>query len=120
VFGRGFYDYLGGEPEKAERFNAALTAVSRAWISEVLQAIDFEGIRTVMDVAGGHGLFLAELLKAHPQVQGILVDQASVLARAKQKNCWMQREFKIDVYWSRLTFFSQYVQARISSRSAIF
>ena len=37
-----------------------------------------------MDLGGGHGLFLAELLKAHPHLQGILVDQASVLARAKE------------------------------------
>jgi hypothetical protein len=36
VFGQGFYRYLEGEPQKAERFNAALAAVSRGWISGVL------------------------------------------------------------------------------------
>ena len=83
VFGRGFYEYLEGEPEKAERFNTALAAVSMGWISSVLDAVDFNGSNVVADIGGGHGTFLVELLKINPHLQGILVDQAAVLSRAK-------------------------------------
>jgi hypothetical protein len=84
VFGQGFYQYLNSEPEKAKRFNAALAAVSRGWISGVLRAVDFSTAHTVADIGGGHGTFLAELLKTHPHFKGILVDQPAVLAHANK------------------------------------
>ena len=83
VFGRGFYEYLESEPKKAERFNTALAAVSMGWISSVLDAVDFKSSNVVADIGGGHGTFLVELLKINPHLQGILVDQAAVLSRAK-------------------------------------
>ena len=52
VFGRGFYEYLEGEPEKAERFNTALAAVSMGWISSVLDAVDFNGSNVVAEILG--------------------------------------------------------------------
>lgn len=82
VFGQGFYEYLDGEPKKAERFNAALAAVSKGWIPGVLTAVDFTGDKTVADIGGGHGTFLAELLKTHTHLEGILIDQAAVLSHA--------------------------------------
>jgi SAM-dependent methyltransferase len=83
VFGRVFYEYLENEPEKAERFNTSLAAVSMGWISSVLDAVDFTGSNVVADIGGGHGTFLVELLKANLHLQGILIDQAVVLSRAK-------------------------------------
>jgi len=82
VFGKGFYEYLDSEPAKAERFNVTLASVSRGWIPGVLEAVDFSGVRTVADIGGGHGAFLAELLSTHPHLEGILVDQAPVLSHA--------------------------------------
>lgn len=84
VFGKGFYQYLDSEPKKAERFNAALAAVSRGWISGVIKSVDFAKEKTVADIGGGHGTFLAELLKAHPHLEGILVDQAAVLSYSEK------------------------------------
>ena len=83
VFGRGFYEYLENEPEKAERFNTSLAAVSMGWISSVLDVVDFTGNKVVADIGGGHGTFLIELLKTNLHLQGILIDQAAVLSRAK-------------------------------------
>lgn len=83
VFGRGFYEYLENEPEKAERFNTSLAAVSMGWISSVLDAVDFTGSKVVADIGGGHGTFLIELLKTNLHLQGILIDQAAVLSHAK-------------------------------------
>lgn len=83
VFGQGFYAYLDSEPQKAERFNAALAAVSRGWIVGVLKTVDFADDQTVADIGGGHGAFLVELLKTHSHLEGILVDQGSVLPHAE-------------------------------------
>jgi hypothetical protein len=48
----------------------------------MLDAYDFKGCRTVVDVGGGNGLLLAALLKRHPGVRGILFDLPSVAERA--------------------------------------
>ena len=82
VFGQKFYEYLEHEPEKSERFNDALAAVSKGWISNVLELVDFADRSVVADIGGGHGTFLIELLKTHAHLQGILIDQPSVLTRA--------------------------------------
>jgi hypothetical protein len=38
-----------------------------------------------MDVGGGNGLLLAEILRAHPSLRGVLADQQHVLDRAHQR-----------------------------------
>jgi hypothetical protein len=83
VFGQGFYEYLENDPEKSERFNTALAAVSKGWISSVIKLVDFTGSSVIADIGGGHGTFLVELLKTYPHLKGLLIDQSSVLSRAK-------------------------------------
>src|SRR5262249_21771940 len=43
---------------------------------------DWENVRTVVDVGGGTGALLAEVLRAHPHVQGVLVDLPRTIARS--------------------------------------
>ena len=40
------------------------------------------GARTVVDVGGGHGMLLAGILAANPEVRGILFDQPHVVGGA--------------------------------------
>jgi SAM-dependent methyltransferase len=42
----------------------------------------WQGVGTVVDVGGGTGALLAEVLRAHPHVRGTLVDLPRVAARA--------------------------------------
>jgi SAM-dependent methyltransferase len=41
-------------------------------------------VRTVVDVGGGTGALLAEILRAHPDIEGILVDFPKTVARSAQ------------------------------------
>lgn len=79
VHGKGFYDYLADDPSRAERFDSALAAVSRDWAPAVFDVYDFGSADTVADVGGGRGTFITALLKAHPDVMGILFDQPHVV-----------------------------------------
>ena len=79
VHGAEAFDYLGQNPEEAETFNRAMTNLSRLAIPAITEAYDFPGIETLADVAGGHGLLLAGVLKANPQLRGLLFDQSSVI-----------------------------------------
>lgn len=38
-----------------------------------------------MDVGGGNGILLASILKAHPELRGVLADLPHVLERAQQR-----------------------------------
>jgi 2,7-dihydroxy-5-methyl-1-naphthoate 7-O-methyltransferase len=48
----------------------------------VLIAGDWESVRTVVDVGGGTGALVAEILRARPTVRGTLVDLAPSVARS--------------------------------------
>jgi precorrin-6B methylase 2 len=44
----------------------------------------WESVRTVVDVGGGTGAMLAEILRTRPKLQGILVDLPKTVARAAE------------------------------------
>jgi hypothetical protein len=48
----------------------------------LLEAYDFGRFTTVVDVGGGNGTLLAQVLAAHPSLQGLLFDQPHVVAGA--------------------------------------
>ena len=79
VFSRELFDYLAADPEAAEVFNDCMTASTAGHAAAVAQAYDFTGIETLVDVAGGHGSLLAQILKAHPHLKGVLFDQPGVV-----------------------------------------
>jgi predicted O-methyltransferase YrrM len=83
AFGEGMFEHLQAHPERFAAFNDAMTALSRLDVDAILQAYDFSDFDTVVDVGGGHGFLLAEILKAHPSAQGVLLDIPEVAAGAR-------------------------------------
>ena len=49
----------------------------------VADAYNFDGIHSIVDIAGGHGLLLATILKRNPQLRGTLFDMPHVIEGAK-------------------------------------
>lgn len=79
VFGEGFFDYLGQHPEASEIFNSMMTQGS-AWTTQVLlDAYDFAHYRKLVDVGGGEGALLREILAYTPRLKGVLFDQDQVI-----------------------------------------
>ena len=79
------FEYFPKDPELSERFNNAMTAFSAAVIPAAMEAYDFSGIDTLVDVAGGHGQVLLSILQKYPKMQGILADVGHVLAGAEPR-----------------------------------
>jgi len=52
--------------------------------AEVLITADWDNVHTVVDVGGGTGALLAEILRTHPTLTGTLVDLPRTVARAAQ------------------------------------
>jgi hypothetical protein len=83
VHGSGNFDYLSRHPEEQAIFDGAMSAISRRLSPAVLAAYDFSLLRRVVDVGGGTGTLLADILAAHPHLRGVLFDQPHVVERAR-------------------------------------
>lgn len=83
VFGKPIFDYFRTNAEAAAVFDAAMTSLSTFEARAVVGAYDFSRIRSIVDVAGGHGLLLATILKASRKTRGILFDLPHVVAGAR-------------------------------------
>jgi hypothetical protein len=73
VFGTDFWAWLAEHPEERARFDRAMAQGSDTRI-ERLETVDWRSGETVVDVGGGNGSLLAELLKAHTDLHGIVFD----------------------------------------------
>jgi hypothetical protein len=81
VNGVNFFDYLSAHPDAQERFDRGMANAANAEGSLIAGAYDFSQYRRIVDVGGGRGGFLAEVLKAHPGPRGVLFDQSQVVER---------------------------------------
>ena len=80
--GMPIFEYLQKHPDYSKVFNDAMTALSAPVAGAAIDAYDFSGIGTLVDVAGGHGEVLMSILKACPNVRGILADLGHVVEGA--------------------------------------
>jgi hypothetical protein len=83
VHGEEVFPYLF-ETNRAlgDIFNRAMTSFSSSVAPAVAEAYDTAGAKTLVDIAGGHGLLLAAFLKANPQLKGVLFDVPTVIEGA--------------------------------------
>jgi O-methyltransferase domain len=79
------FEYLRANPEQGRVFDDAMTAISALWAPAIAAAYDFGRWGTLTDVGGGNGLLLAEILRAHPGLHGVLADDPLVLLRARRR-----------------------------------
>jgi orsellinic acid C2-O-methyltransferase len=84
IFGQRFFDYLATHPDDARVFNAAMSQ-GVAWTTPaLLAAYDFSRFERLVDVGGGEGALLRDILSATPGLHGVLFDLPQVVARAPE------------------------------------
>ena len=81
VFGRPFWEDLAAHPDISESFDALMGPAGHGTPDpEVLVLGDWESVHTVVDVGGGTGSLLAEILRKRLAVRGTLVDLPTTVA----------------------------------------
>jgi hypothetical protein len=85
VVGMPVFEYLARETELSDVFNNAMSAFSHVVIPAALEAYNFRGIESIVDVAGGHGAVLTGILREYPTMRGILFDLEHVVAGARPR-----------------------------------
>jgi 2-polyprenyl-3-methyl-5-hydroxy-6-metoxy-1,4-benzoquinol methylase len=93
VHGCGLFDFLTKNDEAREVFNAKSAGL--LYFKELSQsAIEFSKYKTVVDVGGGQGHFLLQLVKEHAEQRVILFDLPEVIEKAKTSALWKDVEDK--------------------------
>ncbi len=82
--GSPYYTYLTDHPEVSRRWDRGVANLSASDNGRLARAYDFSGVETVVDVGGGQGGFIAEVLQAHPHLRGVLFDLPHVVATAAE------------------------------------
>lgn len=83
VLGSDCFTWLQRNEQSLRIFQEAMTGYTALTSGAVLEAYDFSGVGTLLDVGGGHGGLLAQLLERVPGLEGILLDRPEVVGEAR-------------------------------------
>jgi O-methyltransferase domain/Dimerisation domain len=82
VYGQPFYAYLDANPEVAREFADGMGGQP---VPAGLSTCDFTGVGTLVDVGGGTGALLADVLARYPAMRGVLLERPEALRQARSR-----------------------------------
>lgn len=83
--GTPLYPYLSQNEEDARHYDQGVDAFTQDEARALVEALQIYGNKTVLDLGGGQGSLLIEMLRTAPKLQGILFDLPEVVERAQQR-----------------------------------
>ncbi len=85
LYKNSFYSHLYQNPERFEVLSHYLKQTAAPRVQAILQNYDFSSTKTLVDVGGGSGCMLAEIIQKYTHIKGVLLDCDPVIADAKQE-----------------------------------
>lgn len=85
VYEHGFYDHFAKDPGAARIFDEAMTSFTTSQARLLVREYDFSRFRRIMDVGGGQGALLLEVLRACPATRGVLFDRSGVTSALAER-----------------------------------
>lgn len=82
-YGRDFWADVGADPERQAGYDRAMADDVRAWAPPIIAACDWGSFGHIVDVAGGDGTLLVEILRVFPESRGTVFDQPATAAAAQ-------------------------------------
>ena len=83
VYGESYFAYCATHPASSANFDAAMTGLATLRATSVPSVYDFSRFEKVIDVGGGQGRLLTAILKANPELHGILFDLPAAVEGAR-------------------------------------
>ncbi|MGY2909505.1 methyltransferase [Bradyrhizobium sp. URHC0002] len=68
------FELMGRSPETVDKFNTAMTELTRLVTPDILRSYDFSGFSHLMDVGGGSGELLGAIAQQNPKLRGTVFD----------------------------------------------
>jgi hypothetical protein len=85
VYGKSFYDHLAESPTLAAHFYDTMEANAPQRYAGLSSVCDFSGVSRVVDVGGGDGSLLIQILREHHDMKGVVLDLPVVSGRARDR-----------------------------------
>jgi SAM-dependent methyltransferase len=82
--GESIFRHLDAHGPDAELYHRGVDTFTRREAAELSELFDFRSMRRVVDVGGGLGTLLVEVLARFDQLRGVLVDRPAVIAQAER------------------------------------
>ncbi len=86
AFGIPLYDYLDIHDEDFSIFHEAMALYEKKSSKKILDLADFTQFSSIIDIGGGLGSFLEEILERAPLSKGALLDRPKVINLLKEVN----------------------------------
>ncbi|MFC9440088.1 methyltransferase [Nocardia sp. NPDC057030] len=85
LHGMSFFEHVRADRELGALFDNAMTSIGSLGLAPLLAAYDFAQFETLVDVAGGEGTMLAEILCRAPRSRGVLFELPEVAESASRR-----------------------------------
>lgn len=85
VFGRTYFEDVATDPVQRAAVSRLLDDGARDTVAALAATYDFSGVRRLVDVGGGGGVLVGELLRLHPQLTAVLLDRHEAVDRASAR-----------------------------------
>jgi hypothetical protein len=85
IYGEGVFDYLSHQPGQAKIFDAAMTSIHGRETVPMLKSYNFGQFTSIIDIGGGNGTLMSQLLAQYPHVRGAVFDLPHVIERTRSR-----------------------------------
>lgn len=85
LFGQSAWEDFETNPDIGAAFGALMSGRAASFVPDLVKAYEWSGHDHVVDVGGGTGLLLAELLQEHPAMTATLVDLPALVPHARAR-----------------------------------
>jgi O-methyltransferase domain/Dimerisation domain len=84
VLGTGLFEYLAGQPAEEAQFAASMEALTGSLAADAARVTDVSGVSLAVDVGGGTGVLVRELMRANDGLHGLVLDLPQAAAAARR------------------------------------
>jgi hypothetical protein len=86
TFNEDIWNYFDKNPEEHSEFNSCMQKITQLGLSELTEKYDFSKFSVIMDVGGGYGHVLNQILSKNSNIKGILFDIQNVIQQVNNLN----------------------------------
>lgn len=79
VYKKPLFDFLSENEEVQDLFDKVMSQRTKLNTKQILNTYDFSNIKTIIDIGGGNGMLLSEILKKYTTANGILFDASDII-----------------------------------------
>lgn len=127
LYSKGFYDHLYQSPERFKVLHHYLKQTALPRVQALLKHYDFSNTKKLVDIGGGSGCTLMEIIKQYPHIQGVLLDCEAVITEAITTNStstntdiqWLSGDFLESVPTSADTYLLSHIIHNWDDNNAI-